>query len=322
MVEQKKLAIVGTGLIGGSIGLALEEKKAPFQIVGHDRELAVAQKAKSRGALDKVEWNLLSALEGAAVVIIATPLPGVREIFEKGRQAFLPGAILTDTAPAKVQILRWAKELLPEGVYFIGGDPIVQETGKGIEAARGDLFQGSTWCLVPSPDANPDATQFVVQLVQDLGAEPFFMDAAEHDGQVAAVEHLPPLLAAALFRVACHSPAWRDMVQLVSSTFHRATELSGDDPEALSELSLANPENLSRWIDLLIVELEEMQELLAKGDRSALTELFRDPTADRDKWLAKRYEDRKALAEGLEEAKQVGSLGMLFGFRPRRKPKE
>ncbi|MBI2845678.1 MAG: prephenate dehydrogenase [Chloroflexi bacterium] len=321
-MENKKLTIIGTGLVGGSLGLALKESKAPFRIVGHDRELGVAKKAQGRGAVDAAEWNLISALEGAALVFIATPLPGVKEVLEKGAKYFLPGAIITDTAPAKEKALEWSKEFLPREVHFIGGHPILSESGKGIDAAQAELFRGKTWCLVPAADADPAAAQFLAQMVQGLGAQPFFMDAAEHDGQVTALEHLPPLLAAALFHIACYSPAWRDMARLVSSTFQQATNLAEQDPESLSQLALSNPENLSRWIEILIAELRRVQALLNQKKVDSLKELFADPTENRERWLARARADEEALSRGLEEAGQAGTLGGLFGYRPRRPGKE
>lgn len=317
-MEQQKLTIVGTGLLGGSLGLALKEMKASVQIVGHDRELGVARKAQARGAVDKVQWNLLSAVEGASLIFIATPLPGVREALEKAAASFMPGAIITDTAPAKEKALQWAREFLPKGVHFIGGHPILSEPATGIEAARPDLFRGKTWCLVPAVDADPQAAEFMAQLVQSLGAQPFFMDAAEHDGQVTALEHLPPVLAAVLFRAACYSPAWRDMARLVSTTFQQATNLPNQDPEALGQLALSNADNLSRWIDLFIEELHRVQGLLSAQDTAGFRELFADPTLKRGEWLAKAFEDQEALSQGLEEARNYGSLGWLFGSRPRR----
>lgn len=321
-MENQKVTIIGTGLVGGSLGLALKQEKALFRIVGHDRQPEVAKKAKARGAVHEVEGNLVSAVEGAAFIFITTPLPGVKEVLEKAAPYLQPGAILTDTAPAKEITLEWAREYLPEGVHFIGGHPILPESGEGIEGAREDLFQGMTWCLVPAADSEPQAMDFLVQLVQGLGAQPFFMDAAEHDGQVTALEHLPPVLAAALFHIACHSPAWRDMSRLVSVSFQQATALPRQDPEALSQLALSNPRNLSHWIDLLIDELHRVQGILSQKDGEGFKEFFTDPTLRRQGWMEKAWEDKEAQAQSREQAHKQGSLSRLFGFLPRRPGKQ
>lgn len=308
------------------MGLALKAAHPQLAITGHDRDLGIAREAKKRGAVDVAAWNLVSAVDGADLVLVATPLRGIREVFEKAGPYLKEGAVVSDTATAKAVVQDWAREYLPGRVQYVGGNPIVREKGAGIEAARADLFQGATYCLVPPPGGDPDAVERLSGLVKGMGAEPFYLDAAEHDGQMAVVEHLPWVVAATLFRLASASPAWRDRARLATGTFDRATRFPVPEPDIYQELCLANAENLSRALDLLIEELQRTRALLQSGDGRGLRELFAEPTSRRDAWIAEATADQEDLSRGLEEARIAGSLGRLAGlprgFRRRRQGRE
>ncbi|MFQ5946910.1 MAG: prephenate dehydrogenase [Anaerolineae bacterium] len=324
-MDRREVAIVGTGLIGGSLGLALKASPADLHIAGHDRDLSIAREAKKRGAVDVAAWNLVSAVESAEVVFVATPLRGVREVLQKAGPHMRSGAVVSDTATAKSVVQGWADKYLPEDVHYVGGNPIVHEEGAGIENARADLFRGITYCVVPRPEGDSESVELVSGLVRTAGAEPFFLDAAEHDGQMALVEHLPWVVAATLFRLASDSPAWRDTARLATGTFRRATRFPVPEPDIYRELCLANAENLARSVDLLIEELRKTRGLLMDADGGGLKELFAESTSRRSERLAEAAADQEALSSSLEEARVVGSLGRVVGLRrprDRRRGKE
>ncbi len=306
-MSHPKMAIIGVGLIGGSIGLALKEARVGFEIVGHDIDPATAKRACQIGAIDKAEWNLISAVEGANLVIISTPVLAVKETMQAIADYLEEGVIVTDTTTTKEKVLRWADEFLPPAAHFIGGDPIVREAKTGIQAARADLFHGVTYCLIPSPRTHPKAVEFMDNLVRALGANPFYLEPAEHDGQMAVAEHLPYLLAAALFRMASRAPAWQDMCKLVSHNFERVTRFPSSEPDTYRDICLANVDNLCRSIDLFIERLKEIRGLLVEEDAEGLEELFSDPTLARRTWL-----ERRADFEALDRVRGWnGFLGLL-----------
>lgn len=311
-----KMAVIGIGLIGGSIGLALKEAGAEFEIVGHDIDPSTAKKACQMGAIDRAEWNLISAVEGAILVVISTPVLAVKETMQAIADYLEEGVIVTDTTTTKEKVLEWAEEFLPPMAHFIGGDPIVDETKTGIEAARADLFHGATYCLIPSPTAHPKAMGFMDYLVRALGAMPFYLGAAEHDGQMAVAEHLPYLLAATLFRTACRAPAWRDMTKLVSHNFERVTHFPSPEPATYRDICLTNADNLCRSIDLFMERLKEVRGLLEEEDVAGLGEFFSDPTSSRRAWLERKRTDFEASEATWD---QVGRWGGLLGpLLPRR----
>jgi prephenate dehydrogenase len=326
-MSQPTIAIIGVGLIGGSIGLALRQAEPNFKIVGHDKESAVLKTARKLGAIERDERNLISAIEDADLIIIATPAMAIKEIFEAMAPYLKPDCVVTDTATIKGQILRWADEILPETVHFIGGDPMVSKDETGVDAATADLFVGSTYCIVPSANAHPAAIDLVSSLVRTLEAEPFFLDADEHDGQIVGVEHLPHILATALLMTTTQSAAWRDISRLPSRTFWRSTHLPSADPITYRDICLTNPENISRWIDHYIGSLNDLQDKLAAADSEAWEELFTELMDTRSRWIQGRVAQEDEVGrEAMQEMGGFRTISRLFlpefrGFRDRlRKP--
>jgi prephenate dehydrogenase len=314
-MSRPEVAIIGLGLIGGSIGLALREAEPDFKVVGHDKDRSAAKKARKLGAIEKEEWNLISAIEGADLVIIATPVSAIKKVFEATAAYLKPDCVVTDTSSIKGDVLKWADELLPETVHFVGGDPMVSTDEIGIEAATADLFADSTYCIVPSVKAHPAAIELVTGMVKALGAEPFFLDASEHDGQVGGVEHLPLMLASALLMATADAPSWRDIRRLPSRTFWRATHLPSTDPTALRDMLLANRENISRWIDVFVDSLKDLQERLSSADAEEWERLLTELMETRGKWRAGSFiSEEDASRQALQDVGGFRSLGSMVGI--------
>ncbi|TKJ28697.1 MAG: prephenate dehydrogenase [Chloroflexi bacterium B3_Chlor] len=314
-MSQPKVAIIGLGLIGSSIGLALRKAGPDFKIVGHDKDSSVSKKALKLGAVEKWDGNLISTVEEAELVIITTPVVSVKQILEATGPYLKPDCVVTDTSTVKGEVLRWADELLPDTVHFIGGHPTVGTDETEPDAATPDLFAGSTYCLVPSPKAHPAAIELVTSMVRTLGAEPFFLDVAEHDGQVAGLEHLPLMLATALLMTATQAPSWRDLRRLPGPVFWRATQFPSTDPATNRDICLANRENIGRWIDLYVDNLRELQQKLAAVDGEVWEELFTELMDTRSRWLEGRRtpEEEGARAE-LDELRGTRTLGSMLGL--------
>jgi prephenate dehydrogenase len=282
-----RITIIGTGLIGGSLGLALKKARLGFEIVGHDKRIEVANKAKQRGAVDKAEWNLPAALDGASLVILAIPVMAIKPTLEtiaQNARYLQPDCIVTDTASTKVQVLEWADTILPRGVNFIGGHPMAGKDATGIEEAAAELFQGCTYCLLPARKAAAQAMETMIGLANAVGAKPYFLDPAEHDAFVAAVDHLPFILSSALVSATTHDPSWRDMRRLASASFREASRLAAGDAEDYAATCAANQESILRWIDTYIADLQEWRALVAAGG-DPLKAAFDEAYMARERWL-------------------------------------
>jgi len=318
-MAKTKITIIGLGLVGRSIGLALSRGTRDYEIVGHDKEPKAASAARKQRAVDSTDWNLINSCEGASVVILALPVTAIRETLQVIAPHLKPGCLVTDTATLKVPVLRWAEEILPEGVHFVGGDPVISAVGMGAEAATAELLRETLYCLCPSPQASPDAVRLASGLVERLGAQPYFLDAAEHDGLMAAVDHLPAILAAVLLRTTTTSSSWRDMRKLAGGQYESATQFASETPAIFRDACLNNRQNIIHWIDTYIKALQEWRETIISGDASRIEAAFEEVMKARQHWLQQR-EAGLWDEERLEAPRPPSFLQSLFGLGGRTRP--
>ena len=193
----KKITIIGVGLIGGSLGLALKKKNPKFKISGIDKS-EIIEKAIARRAIDEGTSNLKNGIKEADVVILATPVKTILDLLSQINPFIKKGCIVTDTGSTKGQIVETADKILSEDVYFIGGHPIAGSEKYGIEEADSHLFQDKTYILTPSKKSNLIALKKIFLLVNTIGAKRLVLDPLEHDRVAGAISHLPQILAVSL----------------------------------------------------------------------------------------------------------------------------
>ena len=279
------VSIVGLGLIGGSIGLALRKGRKPsWEIVGYSRHQETVAKALSLGAIERSTTSLKDAVRQADLVVIATPVLTVKEILSEMAPHLRSPCIVTDTASTKVQVMKWAEAILPPTVSFIGGHPMAGKETYGIQAAEAELFRGCTYCLTSSPSTSQESVDTVTMMVKKLGAIPLFIDAEEHDRLVAGISHLPMLLSAALVSLTTKDSSWPKMSKLAGSGYHDLTRLASGNPEVNAHICLSNREAIVAWIDKFSEELERYRELVANGDKR-LQQALTEASKARQEWL-------------------------------------
>ena len=279
------VTIIGLGLIGGSIGLALRQGKKPgWEIIGYSRRQETVANALSSGAIERGEPNLKDAVKQADFVIIATPVLTIKEIFSEIAPHLPSACIVTDTASTKVQVMKWAEEILPPTVDFIGGHPMAGRETYGIQAAESELFRGCTYCLTSAEKASPKSIDAVTGMVKKLGAIPLLIDAQEHDNLVAGISHLPMLLSAALVSLTTKNPSWSKMSKLAASGYHNLTRLASGSPEVNAHICLSNKEAIVNWLDKFSQELDRYRQLVAGGEKR-LERAFTDANKARQEWL-------------------------------------
>jgi prephenate dehydrogenase len=260
----KKVTIIGLGLIGGSIGLALRglPANAP-EIVGFSRTKETAKRALDRGAVNRVETSLTAAVRNANLVVIATPILASRDIFAEIGPHLLPDSVVTDVASTKVAILDWASQLLPSSVDFVGGHPMAGKETSGIDAAEPALFRGCTYCIVPGRNASQKSVDLVTELANSLGGRPLFLSAEIHDYLVAGISHLPFALACTLVMATVKSQSWAEMSPLASSGYRDTSRLASQHTLMSRDICLTNRDNIVSWIDDFTRELQRFRDLLA-----------------------------------------------------------
>lgn len=314
MEEKIQVTIVGTGMIGTSIGLALHAAEAPVLIVGHDKDPEHAGLARKRKAVDKTDWNLIGACEGADMVILATPLSAMEPTLRAIATYLKAGCVVTDTANLKVPVTQWAQELLAENASYVGGSPLVMVQGSGPDDARADLFRDCRYCLVPASNAHPDAVGLVSSMVTLLGADPYFLDAVEHDSLVAGVAHLPTILALALTDALSNEPGWREMRKFAGTSFDTfATPLEGE-PQSLTQALLSNRQNLLRWLDAYVVKMQQVRGLLAENANEDLDAMVKQAGTARAQWIR----DRETRFSETPDVPRIERPNLLEQVIPRR----
>lgn len=309
-MARSRITIVGTGLIGASIGLGLAARKdRDYELVGIDRDRQNAREAKRLGAVDREVDSYEEALENAGLVILAVPVNAARQIFQDAGQYFAQGAIVTDTCSTKADILRWAGEFLPEGVHFVGGHPMAGREQSGPGAATGTLFKDATWAVTPSIRADEKAVGVILGMIEMLGAVPLYIDPAEHDTYAAAISHLPILISVGLFRMVRDSQGWEDASLLAGPAFRDLTRLASGDPTMSRDIMATNRDAVIHWLGRFENELATIRKALELGGQP-LNDLFASTQLDRDTFIQNPPQRRRP--EGPEAPSAQDAIGRLF----------
>jgi len=310
-VAYNRVAILGTGLIGSSIGLALKTARPQTQVIGYDASGDNLRRAQSVKAIDR-RGSLRDALSDAELVIVSTPVGAMKLLFEEMSSVLPTQALVMDTGSTKAEVLRWATEALPNGVRFVGGHPMAGKTETGPDAADAKLFNGAVWCLAPLPTAPRDAIDEAVALVEMLGASAYFLDPSEHDGLVASVSHLPYLMSVALIRHLGREQSWRETASLAAGGFAYTTHLTDSDPQMFFDIVRTNRENIARRISLYIDELDSLREAILSDD-PGLKARFEEARQFHQDWLNGRAQGRAAEGDNPLPTTRSMLTGSLFG---------
>ena len=285
-----KITVIGTGLIGTSLALALRQSDLRnLELVGTDYDSSARNGAQKRDAFDKVEGRLQPAVEGADVVVLATPVMAMKDLME----TIGPGPHGRGGSDR-----RWQLEAdgHPVGIGDSAGPyPIRRRASMagretpGPAHATADLFTGKPYCIVPDARAREQAVSTVTTMAEAVGAKPFFISAEEHDSFVAAVSHLPFMMSVALMQTVSKSANWDDIAQLASSGFRDLSRLASGDTTMHRDISITNNEPIVSWIDSFIRELYEIRNVLkdeSGPDPAAVEEIFETAHVERARWLS------------------------------------
>lgn len=297
-----QITIVGLGQIGSSMGLALKARGVDVHRIGHDKDPQAAKESQKLGAVDDVKYNLPASIREAKIVILALPLAAVRETLEVIAPDLQEGTLVLDTAPAKATVAAWAKEILPEGRFYVGLTPAINPdylhgTEFGVKAARADLFEKGLM-VVNAPAKTPgNIFNLAMEFVMLLGAMPLLMDTAEADGIFSAMHILPQLAASALLDTTVNQPGWQEARKLGGRPYATVTAGAAyhDDVLSLGESALENRENVVRLLNAYISSLIGLRDEIESSDRAALKERLQEAWEGRMRWL-----DERSAAEWLQ----------------------
>ncbi len=261
-----RVAIIGLGLIGGSIGLALRSTQEARQVVGYDPAPGAGELARRVGAVDLAHSTLTDTVYKADLIILATPVGAMRSLLSDLAIMASPGTVITDAASTKSQVISWAEEFLPTTISFVGGHPMAGKETSGVGVADATLFQNCMYCLTPTEKTSPAALKTVSALAEILGAHVLFLDPVAHDNLVSQVSHLPFLVSTALMNTLANKSSWKDAALLASSGFRDTTRLAAGSPEMYRDICLTNSEAIVSVLDEYIETLQTFRAQIASHD--------------------------------------------------------
>ncbi|MEP7357347.1 MAG: prephenate dehydrogenase/arogenate dehydrogenase family protein, partial [Anaerolineales bacterium] len=262
------LTILGLGRLGGSLALRLagrdpEKGAGELRVSGYDTDPGTAKRAQSAGTLQRAHWNLINAVDGADLVVLTLPYAEQHEVIKLIAGDLRPGSVMVALGSLLAPPLAWAAEAFAahSDRHFVAAhaalNPAVLHSGEyGSDAARADLFDKGLWALAPAPNCAPEGLRLAADLARLLGASPYYVDPAEHDGLAAAGENLPAVLAWALMRAAAASPGWSEARKVADRSFATATAALA---EAEAPALRANRENLLRYLEAALAELGQLR---------------------------------------------------------------
>lgn len=266
----RRVAIIGTGLVGGSLGMVLRRAWPGVEVIGAARHAATAARAVERGAIDRAAATAAEAVEGADLVVVATPVGAIPDVLREIGPALGAGAVVTDVGSTKAGIVAAAEAILPPSIRFVGAHPMAGSEREGIEAADRRLFDGAVVVVTPSARSG-DGVSTVRSMWQAAGAIVLEMPPAEHDRAVAAVSHLPHLVAAALVAAVADVAAAADdegrVLALAAGGFRDTTRIASAPPALWRGIVLENRAAIADVLATFRRRLDEIESALGDGDR-------------------------------------------------------
>jgi prephenate dehydrogenase len=284
----QKITLIGVGLLGGSLGLAVKRKGLAGEVGGFVRRAASIAECLNLGVVDHATQDLRQAVENADLVVLCTPISRMRGLVEQMTPALKQGAVVTDVGSVKGSVTGELEPIVTRcGAYFVGSHPMAGAERIGVLAAQADLFEGCYCVVTPTPNSNADAVDKVEFFWECLGARVLRLSPGVHDELVSRSSHLPHVVAAELTNYVLSPSHPKEQALVCASGFRDTTRIASGSPEMWKDIALGNRSNLSRALRAFIDDLEEFQIALENRDETAILEFFEKAKGRRDHWVGR-----------------------------------
>lgn len=285
------VAVIGVGLIGGSLAMVMRQRGLAARIVGVGRGQANLDAALRLGVVDSATRDLAEGVRDADLVVVATPVLKIADTVRRAAPSLKPGCIVTDAGSVKAAIIDEIEPVMPEGVSFVPGHPIAGTENSGVEAAFPALYQDRVCILTPTERTDRAAVEAVRRLWEEAGSRVVIMDPALHDRVLAAVSHLPHMIAYTLVNtVADLEDSGTDALSFSAGGFKDFTRIASSSPEMWADICALNRDRIVEMIGLFQDRLAELKGHIEKADVDALNVDFSRAKMVRDSLLAKNGE--------------------------------
>ncbi|HMB17225.1 MAG TPA: prephenate dehydrogenase/arogenate dehydrogenase family protein [Pelovirga sp.] len=278
-----RMAIMGVGLIGGSLALALREAGAVGEVIGCGRGKPNLEKALELGIIDHYTRDPLEAVADADLIFLATPVKTLATVIAQCLPALKPGAIITDGGSVKAEVVRSIEPLLPESIHFVPGHPIAGTEQSGAEAAFAGLYRGKRCILTPTAKTDAQALALVERMWQLAGSRVVNMPMDKHDRILAAISHLPHMVAYSLVNaVGSYDHYEENILEYSAGGFRDFTRIASSDPTMWRDIAETNQDALLEMMEQFEVFFAELKADVATGDGDKLFEFFQRSKQMRD----------------------------------------
>lgn len=287
-LQDCRVAIIGLGLMGASLAMDLTRKKLCREVRGIARRTETVLDAFFAEAVDQATNDIHAGVNGADLVILATPVRTIVAMLDELGPALWPGAVVMDMGSTKTEVCA-ALDRLPPQIQPIGGHPMTGKETAGFHAAEQDLYRNATWVLSPLARTRPGALALAQELVQAVGANPVVLDAVRHDRLVAAISHLPYMVAGAVVdtvaQTGMEDPAVWD---LAAGGFRDTTRVAASDTRMFLDILATNRPAVLEQLDHMLAHLSELRALLDAGDETRLWNKLAASQAARAAWRSRQ----------------------------------
>jgi prephenate dehydrogenase len=281
-----RLAVIGVGLIGGSLARALREKGEVGEIVGIGRGVANLQRAVDLGVIDRYEQNLMAGVADADMVFIATPVCTIADIVAQITPALAVGAVVTDGGSVKEEITRRCDAEISGRAHFVGGHPIAGTENSGVDASFSSLYKGKLCIVTPTAATDSRALEKVARMWQVAGSEVVMMAPDKHDKVVAAISHLPHMVAYSLvIAVGDYDGCNENILKYSAGGFRDFTRIASSDPVMWRDIALQNRTALLEMMDFYAVIHARLRTLIETSDADGLEKFFESSRNHRESIL-------------------------------------
>jgi prephenate dehydrogenase len=278
-----RLAIIGVGLIGGSLALALKQAGAVGHVVGCGRNQKSLEKGLELGIIDSYQISVSDAVKAANIVVLAVPLGAMRAVFEQVAGVITDQAVITDVGSAKASVVRVAMECLGDRVgQFVPGHPVAGTEKSGVEAGFPSLYQNRRVILTPLDSTDQGAIETIDKMWRQCGASIEYLSVQHHDKVLAATSHLPHMLAYALVNFLSGLNEHDEIFRYASGGFRDFTRIASSDPVMWRDVCISNGEALLALIEQYKNELDQVSAAIQNQDAERLLELFGNAKSERD----------------------------------------
>lgn len=279
----KRMTVIGVGLIGGSLARILRERGAVGEIIGVGRSEKNLRRAVELGVIDRYYTDPCEGVKGSDLVFLATPVCAIGSLLGRISGFLAPGCIVTDGGSVKEAIVAECEPLMPPGTHFVGGHPIAGTEKSGVEASFSTLYQGKRCIVTPTPRTDPSALETVVRMWEIAGSEVITMDVAKHDRIVAAISHLPHMVAYSLVNaVEGYDRLDESILSYSAGGFRDFTRIASSDPVMWRDIALMNRDALLEMIDLFSGYFSHLRALVENRDCQGLENFFAESKKSRD----------------------------------------